>query len=268
MSATAMTGRETSGIYAYAGNDLTWLDANKPGIRMASVRSDRAAGLYFGYISFERFATTGLHQHLGPATSYFLQGQLTDYPGTAYAGEMGINFKGSTHDAIAYEPTLLAGRLDAAVIYPEAASAEGTAIHTGGVSGTIENKAPEVMPDINITVAGLPWLATATAGVVRREVWDYSGTDMDRRLIQIQVLPGTSLPALAVSALTDISVLAGDLNLSGRVIGSGCFAVIEAGAEVQLASRYGANIFVWAEGPADWLDGQTRPDPWGFRLAL
>jgi anti-sigma factor ChrR (cupin superfamily) len=264
MTALALGERETTGVYAYAERDLTWVDANKPGVRMAAVRAQPEEGLYLGYLAFERFARTGLHQHLGPASSYFLQGQLTDYQGSAVRGDMGINFSGSTHDAISYEPTLIAARLDAPVIYPDAGAAEGAAIHTGGVAGDIVNPAPEVMPDINIPLEGLPWQASLHAGVRRRAVWDYAGTGFDRRLIQMQVLPGAGLPAFEAGGLTDLFVIGGDLTVSGAGAGSGDFMVIEPGATVDLASRYGALCLVWAEAPARWLDGCGAPDPFGF----
>jgi hypothetical protein len=257
--------RKTPGVYAYHQQDLTWQDANKPGTRLCGVRMDREAGLFLGYLSFERFAQTGLHQHLGPASSYLLQGALTDYQGPTVAGQCGINLKGATHNAIAYEPTLLAARLDAPVIYVDAAEADdGVPVHTGATSGEFTNPNPEAMPEIHVTVADVPWLPTAAAGVVRRNLWDYGATGMDRRLRQIQMLPGTVLPPLKLTGLTDIFLYAGDLDVSGESAGSGGFFVLEGGREVTLSTRFGALLFVWAEGPGLWADDGDRPDLWGF----
>lgn len=257
--------RSKAGVYAYHHQDITWQDANKPGTRLGGVRMDRKNGLFLGYLSFERFAETGLHQHLGPASSYLLQGALTDYQGPTVAGQCGINLKGATHNAIAYEPTLLLARLDAPVIYADAAEAdEGVPVHTGAGSGEIENPNPEAMPEIHVTVAEMPWLPTAAAGVARRNLWNYDTTGMDRRMRQIQMLPGTSLTPLKLTGLTDIFVLAGDLTVSGQTVGNGDFFVLEADREVELSTRYGANLFVWAEGPGVWVDDETKPDLWGF----
>ena len=54
---------------------------------------------------------SGLHQHQGVATSFILQGGLSDYQGAVHLHEVGINYRGSTHDAIAYEPTVLVSKL-------------------------------------------------------------------------------------------------------------------------------------------------------------
>ena len=257
--------RKTKGVYAYHHGDITWLPANKPGTQLGGIRMDRENGLFLGYLSFERFAETGLHQHLGPASSYLLQGSLTDYQGPTVAGQCGINLKGATHNAIAYEPTLLCARLDAPVIYADAAEAdEGVPVHTGAGSGEIVNPNPEAMPEIHVTVAEVPWLPTAAAGVVRRNLWNYDTTGLDRRMRQIQLLPGTSLTPLKLNGLTDIFIMAGDLTVSGESAGSGDFFVLEADREVELSTLYGANLFVWAEGRSVWADDETKPDLWGF----
>ncbi|WP_417518779.1 cupin domain-containing protein [Minwuia sp.] len=265
MADTTNTKRRTPGVYAYAGADLDWVDSNKPGTQLAGVRMDKEAGLFLGYLSFERFAQTGLHHHLGPASSYVMQGALTDYQGPTVAGQCGINLKGATHNAIAYEPSLLCARLDAPVIYLDAEEAdEGVPVHTGAVSGEITNPNPEAMPEVHVTVADVPWLATAAAGVVRRNLWNYDTTGMDRRLRQIQMLPGTSLPPLKLGGLTDIFLMSGDLNVSGEIGRNGDFFVLEAGTTVEIGTRYGALMFVWAEGPGAWVDDETKPDLWGF----
>ena len=37
----------------------------------------------------------------------------------------------------------------------------------------------------------------------------------------------------------------------------------EEGAQVGIATQFGALLPAWAEGPAEWLDRQA-PDLWGF----
>ena len=48
---------------------LPWTEAGKPGIRQKTVRADRAQGRFLGLVAFDPLATSGLHQHLGPASS-------------------------------------------------------------------------------------------------------------------------------------------------------------------------------------------------------
>jgi len=258
------SARTTNGVTTHALKDLPWVETNKPGVRLASVRMDREDGLFLGFVAMDQFAETGLHHHLGPASSYVLQGALTDYQGPIVAGECGINLKGATHNAIAYEDTLLVARLDAPVIYADESEAAGTPIHTGGFQGEIVNHTPEVMPEIHVDVEAMPWLPTAVAGVVRRNLWNYDQTGMDRRMRQIQILPGTSLPALRMGGLTDIFLMSGDLSAAGQTVGNGGFMVLEEGAEVSFTSRYGALAIVWAEAPSQWVDDQAKPELWGF----
>ena len=63
----------------------------------------------------EPLVRSGLHQHRGVATSFFASGGLTDLGGPAGVNQVGINRNGSTHDAIAYQATLLVARLEGPV---------------------------------------------------------------------------------------------------------------------------------------------------------
>ena len=58
-------------------------------------------GEFLGLIAFDPFTRSGLHQHQGIATSFILEGGLSDYLGPVHQHEVGINYRGSTHDAIA-----------------------------------------------------------------------------------------------------------------------------------------------------------------------
>ena len=258
-----MRSRSAKKIYGFARQDLTWQSTEKKGMQLASVRASREQGQFLGYILFDRFAETGIHQHLGPAFSYFLEGGLSDFQGTAGIGEMGINLAGATHSAIAYAPTLTASRLEAPVIYPSEDSVKGETLHTGAMSGEIVNEAPEIMPDINIMLDELPWRGTLIAGVQRRMIFDYTQTDQSRRSTQLRLLPGTKLPPFTTTAPTDIFVIGGDLNVSGEHQHGGGFFVIEDGAHVDMTTVYGCLCLVWSEGPISWTDA-ALPDPFGF----
>lgn len=247
------TATPRTGVLSYARDELTWRETAKRGMHLAPVRASREDGRYLGYLRFERLAETGVHQHLGPAFSYFLSGGLTDFQGTAAAGEMGINLEGATHTAISYGETLAASRLEAPVIYPSEESVRGEVLHTGATAGEIENLAPEILPDINVGLETLPWAPLRWGGVQRRMVFDYRETEHDRRNVQLRLLPGTVTAPFQTTAPVDLFVIGGDLSAGGEMASSGGFMVIEVGARVQLSSRHGASAIAWAEGP-------TRPE--------
>ena len=92
-------------VYAYDMLQAPWSEAGRPGFYHKAVRGDRERGLFLGLLSFDPLTRTGVHQHLGVAVSYFLDGSLTDYWGAAVAGQAGINLKGATHDAVSYGKT-------------------------------------------------------------------------------------------------------------------------------------------------------------------
>ena len=254
-------GAAAVGVY-----DMTaapWTGAGKEGITQKVVRVDHAKGHYLGLVAFDPLVSSGLHQHQGVATSYVLQGSLTDYAGTIMRGQVGINFKGSTHDAIPYEKCLLAARLEGPVTYPPQ---DGPIhrLHAGARHSEIVNPAPEVMPDINVMVETVPMAVTAVAGVGRRLILDYKGTGDDRRLVQLQILPGTSIPAHHTTELVEWFVVGGDVSVGDATAHGGSFVCIEPGTEAVVSSRYGALLLAWSEGRIAWSDGRPRPDLYGF----
>lgn len=259
---SAQSHRLANKVYAYDMLEAPWTDTGLAGLRQKIVRIDREAGLFLGMLAFEPMTRTGLHQHQATAISYFLDGSLCDYAGAASAGMAGINLRGATHDAVAYNRCLLAARLEGPVTYP--VKSDQATVHAGSRPAEIVNSAPEVMPDINIVVDALPVLATTLAGVTRRLVFDYAGTGTERRMVQLALLPGTRLPAHVTSSLVEFFLLGGDVRVNGKAAIGGSFVVIEPDAEVDIASTYGARLLVWAEGPAPWADGRARPDCYGF----
>ncbi|HTR84919.1 MAG TPA: hypothetical protein VMI56_10610 [Reyranella sp.] len=258
----AQSHRHANKVYAYDMLEAPWTDTGLGGLRQKIVRIDREAGLFLGMLAFEPLTRTGLHQHQATAISYFLDGSLCDYAGFASAGMAGINLRGATHDAIAYNRCLLAARLEGPVTYPS--KSDHATVHAGSRPAEIVNTAPEVPPDINIVVDALPTLVTTLPGVERRLVFDYAGTGTDRRLVQLALLPGTRLPAHVTSSLVEFFLLGGDLRVNGTAASGGSFVVIEPDTEVDISSAYGARLLAWAEGPAAWADGRMRPDCYGF----
>lgn len=134
-------------VSVYDAETLKWHSAGKTGLSLKPVREDRDKGRFLGLVGFEPLTRSGLHQHLGVATSFVLDGSLTDYQGPIVLHQTGINLKGATHDAIAYQKTLLVSRLEAPVIYPEATDRD-YALHTGPRFGSIRNPDPEAEPDV------------------------------------------------------------------------------------------------------------------------
>ena len=240
-------------VHVFDAQDLPWQDTVEPGLRLKPVRYDDDNGGYFGLVHFAPMMRSGLHQHRGVATSFVLDGGLTDYHGSVGLHQAGINFCGSTHDAISYQNTLLVVRLEAPVLYPpERGELHG--LHAGSRHAEFENLTPEVPPEINVSVDALPVLQTGIAGVRRQTVFDYAGTGTDHRFIQSSLMPGSLVPAWRASAPVEVWVRGGIVEIGGHTLHGNCMAVIEPGAKVEMSSRWGALMLVWADGPEAWID--------------
>ncbi|OZI77724.1 cupin domain-containing protein [Bordetella genomosp. 12] len=257
-----------AGIYVYDVAENSWQGVGKAGLAQKVVRRDERTGHSFGFMSFDTLTRTGVHQHLGNAFSYFLSGGLTDYQGTAVMGELGINFPGSTHDAIAYLPTLTVGRMEGPVAY--GADVQHS-LHAGNRHTEFENEFPEHLPDLNIMLTSVAVTGTRVAGLTRRLVYDYAHTPHQRRMTQLMLLPGTKIPAHRLTALIDLYVLGGDVTFraNGRSAHAkaGDFVVMEPDTQVVFESRYGASLLLWADGPSIWEDGPVSPELYGFTSA-
>ncbi len=250
-------------VHVYDAEDLKWQTAGKAGLALKPVREDREKGRFLGLVAFEPITRSGLHQHTGVATSFILDGGLTDYQGSVGLHEAGINLKGATHDAVAYQRSLLVSRLEAPVIYP-AETGRDYALHTGPRFGAIRNSNPEAPPDINVAVDRLPALPTAIAGVTRKMIFDYALSKGEHRYVQMGMLPGSAAPAFTTAAPLELWVRGGDLRVGGKVATANCFVIVEAGATVEISSSFGALFHAWSEGPTGWADGAKRPDLFGF----
>jgi hypothetical protein len=233
---------------------LPWRDTPDPGLRLKPVRYDDATGAFLGLVSFAPLARSGLHQHQGVATSFVVDGALTDYQGAIGLHQAGINLRGATHDAMAYQNTLLVSRLEAPVYYPRE-RLQLTGLHAGSRHADITNPAPEVPPDLNITVDVLPRVQTGVPGLVRQTIFDYAGTGSAHRFVQLALQPGTRCPPWRAGAPADLWVRGGLLEVNGEVAHANCFVTIPAGARVALASTFGALLLAWAEGPEQWEPG-------------
>jgi len=148
-------------VHVFDATPMPWEEQVRPGLRMKTIRIDDERGEFLGLIGFDRFVRSGVHQHQGVASSFILEGSLTDYHGPVHQHEMGINFRGSTHDAMAYVPTVLVSKLEGPVTYPpEERLLSG--VHAGSTYESFRNPDPNVPPEINVAVDQRISLARST----------------------------------------------------------------------------------------------------------
>ncbi|HMN78687.1 MAG TPA: hypothetical protein PKA20_02040 [Burkholderiaceae bacterium] len=258
----AYVRRDDRGVYLCDASALDWQTSGKGGIMLRPVRFDGERGEFLGLVGFEPMVRSGTHQHQDVATSYFIDGSLTDYQGQGAKGEVGINLRGATHDAIAYCRTLLVSRLDGPVSYlPE----EGPVfeLHAGARAERFENPDPDAPADLMVHPDQVAVAGTGVAGVGRRMLFDYAGTGEQRRFVQLMLRPGAVVPRLRVSARTEFWVQAGIVDIDGRLAHGNHFGILEPGTETGLTSRFGARLLVWADGPSVWVD-REGPELFGF----
>lgn len=239
-------------VQLFDARDLPWQASPEPGLQLKAVRYDNDRGHFLGLVRFDAWARSGLHQHRGVASSFVLEGGLTDYHGSLVLHHAGINCHGATHDAMAYAPTLLVSRLEGPVAYPtERAQLSG--LHAGSHHDAIVNPAPEHAPEVNVDVDAQPTWDTGVPGLTRQTIFDYGGTGLGHRFVQWRMRPGLCCPRWRTSALTEFWVRGGVLWVNGRQAVGNCFVVAEAGAELELQAPHGALLLVWAEGPEQHL---------------
>jgi hypothetical protein len=254
-------------VHVFDARDLPWQETPEPGLRLKPVRYDDERGHFFGLVAFDAMARSGLHQHQGVATSFVLDGGLSDYIGSIGLHQAGINLAGATHDAMAYQNTLLVSRLEGPVIYPKE-RAELTGLHAGSRHADVHNPAPEAPPEINVDVDALPRWQSGIAGLLRQTIFDYAGTGSGHRFLQLRLAPGVVCPAWRSSALTEFWVRGGLVQIDGRLVQANSFVVIEAGALVEMASPHGALLLAWAQGPEVWRDPAALPRQHSARCSL
>ena len=227
-------------------SERPWLATVNPGLWTKPVREDQAAGEFLGLVRFDPFVRSGLHQHQGVATSFVVDGSLTDYFGSVGLHQMGINARGSTHDAMAYQNTVLVSRLEGPVTYPPRAQISG--VHAGSVHGEFVNPDPDVPPELNVSVDRVKHEPTGIFGVSRQMIFDYVGTDSNHRLLQLTLRPHTVLE-FQTGGLTDFWVRGGDMQVNDQSAHANCFVMCASGATVRISSPFGALLLVWAEAP-------------------
>jgi hypothetical protein len=247
MRPSAYTRQPRERVHVFDATPMAWEETARPGLTMKTIRIDDARGEFLGLIRFDRFVRSGVHQHQGVASSFILEGGLTDYHGPVLQHQMGINFRGSTHDAMAYVPTVLVSKLEGPVTYPESERLI-SGIHAGSTYRDFRNPAPEVAPEINVDVDRIVPIETGVAGLRRQPVYDYAGSGLTRRMLQWQLRPETTVPAWQAGDWVELWVRGGELIVNDSKAYANCFVVIEPGATVRMAAPFGAIALVWAEG--------------------
>ncbi len=222
-----------------------WQATANPGLWLKPVRDDAALGQFLGLVRFDAQARSGLHQHQGVATSFVIDGGLTDYHGSIGLHQAGINVRDSTHDAVAYQHTVLVSRLEGPVSYPPRDAISG--VHSGSYSAEFVNPDPDVPPEINVEVDALALHETGIAGVRSQLIFDYAGTGSAHRMLQLHLRPTCSL-AFQTSALTEFWVRGGNLLINGQAAYANCFVCLPADIQVEIESPFGALLLLWAEG--------------------
>jgi hypothetical protein len=180
-----------------------------------------------------------------------------------HQNEVGINYRGSTHDAMAYVPTVLVSKLEGPVTYPVDAGVL-SGIHAGSRHENFRNPAPDVPPEVNVAIDALPRLETGVAGLRRQDIYDYAHSPDVRRMAQWHLRPETEVPAWQASDWVELWVRGGEIAVNGTPAHANCFVVIEPGASVRIASPYGALVLAWAEGRERWNGGNGAPNLFGF----
>ena len=251
------TRQSNERVHVFDATTMPWEGTARPGLTMKTIRIDDERGEFLGLIRFDRFVRSGVHQHQGVASSFILEGGLTDYHGPVVQHQMGINFRGSTHDAMAYVPTVLVSKLEGPVTYPKSEQLI-SGIHAGSTYHDFRNPAPEVPPEVNVDVDRVVPIETGVAGLRRQPVYDYAGSGHVRRLLQWQLRPETTLPAWQASDWIELWVRGGELIVNDAKAYANCFVVIEPGATVRMAAPFGAIALVWAEGREAMADGDAN----------
>ncbi len=253
-----------SGIYTFDLSAVPWKDAGKQGLYHKLVRYDAETSLSLGMLAFDPLTRSGLHQHLGTACSFFVDGGLTDYQGSATIGEAGINIPGATHDAISYGRSVMITRLEGPVIYPP--SDDGVhSLHAGAYQQEFVNQRPEVPADIQVRVDAVPVVAV-NRYVTRQMIFDYVPTGDRRRFVQLRLLPGARIPRHRLSGLVEWYVRAGEVMVGNERAVAGDFVILEPGIELSFTSNFGCCLLAWAEGSIEWVDDTSLGELYGFNF--
>jgi len=252
-------------VAVYDMADTKWVASGPSGVWQQNIRSDPAAGRWFGGVRFEPLSRSGVHRHLGPAASYMLSGSLVDHVTRVSGGQALVNLTGAVHDVICYDAALVVARVDGPVLYsrPEDGVLGELGLAAGKAGETVDTTVGQPS-DLLINVEAVTAVPGPVPGITRRTLFDYAGEAWRARFDQLVLAPGTRVPTHFTMGMTDLFVLSGEIQIGEAAAGSGCYVVIDAETELGLSSHYGARLLAWADGPVRWLDGAERGDLYGY----
>lgn len=224
---------------------LSWVPVGRDGTEVKVLRVEPERGASVALLRFSRGASTGLHTHLAPASSYFLSGSLLDFQGLAVAGELGVNPAGTIHDAYAPEDAILVSRLEGPVHAVELVDA----LRGADRDDPLAPVRTDVLgpPDINIRAADVDWEPTAFEGVHRRTLWQ-EGPNQSVSMLRLDA--GAEVPAHLHIRPLDAYVLSGDLRADRGDYTAGDYTYSGPGTTRALRSSGGCEILCWSDGPA------------------
>jgi hypothetical protein len=244
-------------VHVFDASAMPWHETGKAGLRLKAVLNDDERGEFLGLIGFDPFVRSGLHQHQGVATSFVIAGGLTDYHGDVNLHEVGINVRGSTHDAMAYVPSVLVSRLEGPVTYPPEHGAL-SGLHAGSRHASFRNPDPDVPPEVNVAIDSVALVPTGITGLQRQTAFDYALTGTNRRMVQWRIRAESELPTWHATKGVDCWVRGGGVCINGINAHANCFIVIEPGAQVHITCAFGALLLVWADGREQWPTNQQN----------
>ena len=222
----------------------------RPGLRLKSIRIDDERGEFLGQMPRPRTPAAACTSTRAWRPASSSRAALTDYHGHVNLHEMGINYRGSTHDAISYVPTVLVSKLEGPVTYPpEEKLLSG--VHAGSTYQSFRNQTPTSRPRSTCRWTACR-LSRAAFGLSRQPIYDYAGSGLVRRLLQWKLRPETEMPAWQAGDWVELWIRGGEIAINGQKAFANCFVVIEPGATVRIASPFGALALVWAEGRERW----------------
>ena len=131
-------------VHVFDATPMPWEETARPGLRLKTIRIDDERGEFLGLIGFDPFVRSGLHQHQGVATSFILEGGLTDYHGPVLPAPDG-------HQLPRLDPRRDGLRADGARLQargagdvPAESEAAEPAIHAGSTYQSFRNPDPDV----------------------------------------------------------------------------------------------------------------------------
>lgn len=241
-------------IQIFDALNAPWTPAGEKGVYSKTFRADDLSGDYFGLVKLDPLTRTGLHQHLGVAGAFILQGDMIDQDDTAGPLDTVYNVGGLIHEAVTYEGLTLVSRNRGRTIYAE----QGSALfpESGPLKGAFDKALAETAATYVMPAADALGGACSSSFVSSEKIL-FDGRGLGNlappHVCLLAAFKAGVEKELCVEALLEGFVLGGELGLAAkdedarRVPGGAAF-VIAPGSVFALTCPYGARIVLWSEG--------------------